>query len=1152
MAIVLNDREVKLRNTIPRIIRTITTIVSNNKALFNKVKGTGEIVPASITLTANTEGFTTPTYSWSYKNNDLRVWTAIPGNVNNIVLDSATFLTHVGNGNTVTYKVVCSEFLLQTSYDEFTITYYKYNYIVSNKYPFTKVPNTANTLGNSTKALSFRTDAWMRFEFEGNKIFVPYLKKAGKTGVFVAISNNVQYSEINNNIISNRSNNVIAVSDDAKNWIYLKNLPTSVPYTGVFGDNKLIIITQTKKMYVTTDLITWVEKTLPAVYTSTPYSRYPSIRYINKTFIISFDYTDTKSQSGYIYSTDLTNWSSIDLNSINPSAGWFSYLEYYSGRWIIQATVATGNNEWSEYLYTAYDLQGPWSQVNVRANLTPASSFYKNYTTFKSNLIYRTFREVSLNVTEIKTGRFKNFETISDEFTVQPSYYLFSAVLGAFQGYQNVIYTTYNGISTTLPKLRSADGINWTYDQGIGVLSYYTGENKNNILLDGGFNAYKAFASSADIAVMIPLHLSVSNGSLSTSYGNQAVYSTDGVNWTGTLTNNTDSFQTIIYCDNRSFLAGIKRFNRLLYRIKPDIDVSGNYVITNFGDESEPYPALGTGNVIGTSINLAGDTLVSYANTTLDGVDLGPLFIFKKTVDGNWVQHQKIMAEGDATYFTGDMGIDYEFISFRSSVAITPNGNYIIALETYTIGNLIVIYKKNINGDYVKDQVIYPFYIENPPVDTLPLMGTVYGLSVSDDKIFIETTYIQTDIIYVIKLVNGTWVHDFFSDSSLTDWVSAFTNNRLSYDGKVYVGSLSYFANLEPGGADYLHNVVIFYVLDQFDQVTIADINVDVVMHYQGQFAYDGYFGLKVALSDTGSVVAVLDCKLGKVYTFDRGTGDQSLNWTLTNTLQVGIDIQQISPSTGYAVNYNIAMSHDGTKLFVSSYGDEGYNDFVNIYTRTNNKWDLKESILAPPTMQDNPNYVTQVSGFGSILLYADGSNSLFVGQPGNWYEIENNTNIGCIYEIPLDDIIMEEDLTHYKLTFNSYTVNGYAPTDIGNFNALGLYLVNKPANFIGGHKVVITKQVGYTGICGLETLGDYIVYISFNAYTLVGAGECSFSAYDNMGVLVDTIVYTNTDGIGTISNVFSELDKVTSILFNGASGDFYIDNIEIKTKYVP
>ena len=1147
MATVLNDREVKLRNTVPRIITTSVTISSNNKALFNKVNITGDLVPSSMILSTTIINFDTPTYSWYYKNNDLRVWNNLVGNVDQVTITSTDFLTHVGNGNSVTYKVVCEENLKQTSYDEFIVTYYKFNYTVSNDIPFTKVSNSEDVLNSDTKALNFQDNKWMQFTLEGDVIFVPFLKKISRDGLFVAISNNVQYHDITGQITSARTKNVIAVSEDAVVWTYLIGLPTDVPYTGVFGNGKLVIITQTKKLYHTTDLINWTEETLPASYTSTKYSNYPSIRYINNTFIISIDYRDTKTLSGYIYSTNLIDWYTVNLDDINNNGEWFSYLEYYSGRWIIQSVTVEGNNQWAEHLHTAPNLQGPWIEVNTRSGLTPSSSFYRNYTTFKDKLIYRTYREVSHNVTEIKLGKFDNFKTLSDQSTKTYDYYIFSSVLGTFQGYQYVLHAIGTGGEITyIFGKRSSDGLTWSsesqgYYEPLTTYNYNNVLSSNTILLDGGFNSYKAFASNDDIAVMIPRHQSISNTAVFNSQENQAVYSYDGINWIGTLPSSKDSFQTIIYCKNKNFINEIKNHTRLVYKMKPELDVSGDYVVSNFGKGFFLY---------GTSVTDDGNTLVSYGNTTLDTNDYGTLFILSKNSAGVWFQKQKIMAEGsDANFsiikgYDVEFGVDYWFLSSSSSVKITPDGNYIVAIEQYSIGcKRLVIYKKGLDGLYTLSQT---FNVDGTEFYGIFLdSGT--GISLNNDTMVAYATEGLYTLISMMILFEGNWVHQYQSNWDYAGNIEDNTN-RLSYDGNIYVTSGYGFMPGGPG-VNETQGFVLFFkrtINDTWElQQTLYNFNTPTS---------NGYFGTKVSLSSDGHTVVVLDNDLAKLYIYQ--IIPDTWTWQLESTLQLGPSVTNgEAPHNLENVNYQIHLTRDGNTLYVSCFGNTVYAN-VSKYVRDGTKWNIVENMAGCSATIAKNNLVAET--FGALLLYAEGSGSLFIGEPGTAIDIQYNDNIGSIYEVTTSF----GEKQHFYLDFNKYQLNSYIPTVIGyedilhnlspinKFNLLQLYLTNKPTEFIGGHKLVVTRLNGNTDTQGIETLGDYITYLSFSAYTIVGAGECSFSAYSIDGTLAYTQVYSNTGGVGTISATYLYSDKITLIKFNGAGGDYYLDNIQFIIEY--
>lgn len=124
MAVIKNDRDVLLQTATVRVVGTTANIILST-GIFNTSAESGT-TPASITLTANTVGFTpacTKTWYWA-TNSAPNTWTSIgTGDTKNV--SNTDFLANISTGDTIQYKLVVTEF----GYDEVTV----FNTITQNK-----------------------------------------------------------------------------------------------------------------------------------------------------------------------------------------------------------------------------------------------------------------------------------------------------------------------------------------------------------------------------------------------------------------------------------------------------------------------------------------------------------------------------------------------------------------------------------------------------------------------------------------------------------------------------------------------------------------------------------------------------------------------------------------------------------------------------------------------------------------------------------------------------------------------------------------------------------------------------------------------------------------------------------------------------------
>lgn len=123
MATIVNQRDVMLQATSPRIITTAVTVTAAGGS-FTKLKNAG-ISPSSILLTATTSGLTSPTYQWYYASSSTpATWTPIGGATSSTyTITSANYTTHRGTSSSVSYKCIATQSGWASAESISTITY---------------------------------------------------------------------------------------------------------------------------------------------------------------------------------------------------------------------------------------------------------------------------------------------------------------------------------------------------------------------------------------------------------------------------------------------------------------------------------------------------------------------------------------------------------------------------------------------------------------------------------------------------------------------------------------------------------------------------------------------------------------------------------------------------------------------------------------------------------------------------------------------------------------------------------------------------------------------------------------------------------------------------------------------------------------------
>ena len=182
MATILNDREVSLRSTVPRILFTTTIIDSigdltvSPGTFFNK-NAAGVVSPAYMVLDITTTHFTNPTYSWSYSSSKDNIYIPLNFTGKTLTLTIADFLTHAGNGKIVTYMVTSSQFPYQDSRDIIEITYDTIDWdLQQNKLSITDIDNSSIPYTDIKRPVGGGdTLHWLETTYNNNQIYIPYV-----------------------------------------------------------------------------------------------------------------------------------------------------------------------------------------------------------------------------------------------------------------------------------------------------------------------------------------------------------------------------------------------------------------------------------------------------------------------------------------------------------------------------------------------------------------------------------------------------------------------------------------------------------------------------------------------------------------------------------------------------------------------------------------------------------------------------------------------------------------------------------------------------------------------------------------------------------------------------------------------------------------
>ncbi|HEY9704860.1 MAG TPA: hypothetical protein V6C58_20635 [Allocoleopsis sp.] len=185
MAAVLNDREVFLRNTIPRILTTTTAIdcigdINIDPGTFFIKSAQGVVTPQYRLLDTVTTNFTAPTYFWQYSSSKDHIVKTLNFTGQTLNLTLADFLEHADGGKIVTYTVTCSQSPYYSSTDSVEITYDTIDWdLEQNKLIITDVGNgIVPYIGIKRAEGGASSLKWLETTYNNNQIYIPYTDEA--------------------------------------------------------------------------------------------------------------------------------------------------------------------------------------------------------------------------------------------------------------------------------------------------------------------------------------------------------------------------------------------------------------------------------------------------------------------------------------------------------------------------------------------------------------------------------------------------------------------------------------------------------------------------------------------------------------------------------------------------------------------------------------------------------------------------------------------------------------------------------------------------------------------------------------------------------------------------------------------------------------
>jgi hypothetical protein len=126
MATVLNDIDLYLQASTPRVIATSVTISSSGGAVFKTAKNGGATTPDSTVFTPTVVNFTGASVkTWHYAlNTSPTTWVSI-GSSATLTVTNTTFLGYISTASAITYRVTVTEAGYTTAYGYFTMSYAK-------------------------------------------------------------------------------------------------------------------------------------------------------------------------------------------------------------------------------------------------------------------------------------------------------------------------------------------------------------------------------------------------------------------------------------------------------------------------------------------------------------------------------------------------------------------------------------------------------------------------------------------------------------------------------------------------------------------------------------------------------------------------------------------------------------------------------------------------------------------------------------------------------------------------------------------------------------------------------------------------------------------------------------------------------------------
>lgn len=416
----------------------------------------------------------------------------------------------------------------------------------------------------------------------------------------------------------------------------------------------------------------------------------------------------------------------------------------------------------------------------------------------------------------------------------------------------------------------------------------------------------------------------------------------------------------------------------------------------------------------GVALSADGNVMaVSAPGNDNNGTDAGHIRVYSKT-SGTWTQIGQDIEGPNPDDQIGykialsDDGSVLAFSAPYSATNYTPSNGWPIVLKGF-----ISIFK-NVNGTWTQIG-------QDIKQDTTWVLDYYFGLAISlsgdGSTIAISNpdSHPNNPQIQIFKNISNSWTKigefeaaNFFDEIPSNSFGNAFGFNvSLSFDGSIV--AFSDIGEYNKNGGKNGFVVVYKYQLGNWVKVgntLFGNSNKD-------------YFGIRVALSKDGSVLAIAANK-SDINGTDSGKVEvYKINGN--SWFQIGNDI--LGEAVGDLCGFGLAMSANGNALAVGCVGCDTANGSdtgkVRIFENIQNNWVEKGSVIG----------ANAGDGIGwSIALSKDGYN-LVVGNPGS------SSVGGKLYTTNFEEQTVSDNL----FQANNYQAKGTFPGSVQVFNLSGI-----------------------------------------------------------------------------------------------------------------